>query len=251
MLEATALWWRIQLDPESRALDAAFSASVERAIRTTEAWTERSRRTRGVVLPGRRLRARGCSGACCATKSSRPRATANDQAGARTRDRARAGPGRRVFRARDVQVLRRRRAGGGQDPEVPAAAARRRSRRRAARDAARTRRAAGCSRARRTTSCTSSISGTSSSRAARSSCCTRCRLATRAIRCSGADRRHSGRLPARHHREPRDVADAARRRARAARQQRRAGRSAGPARGRAACSRRSTRPTTRSSTCGR
>ena len=42
VLEATALWWRIQLDPESRALDSAFSASVERAIRTTEAWTERA-----------------------------------------------------------------------------------------------------------------------------------------------------------------------------------------------------------------
>ena len=42
VLEATALWWRIQLDPENRALDAAFSASVERAIRTAEAWTERA-----------------------------------------------------------------------------------------------------------------------------------------------------------------------------------------------------------------
>lgn len=42
VLDATALWWRIQLDPESRALDAAFNASVERAIRTTEAWSERA-----------------------------------------------------------------------------------------------------------------------------------------------------------------------------------------------------------------
>ena len=42
VLEATALWWRIQIDPESRALDAAFTASVERAIRTTEAWTARA-----------------------------------------------------------------------------------------------------------------------------------------------------------------------------------------------------------------
>ena len=42
VLDATALWWRIQLDPENRDLDAAFSASVERAIRTTEAWTERT-----------------------------------------------------------------------------------------------------------------------------------------------------------------------------------------------------------------
>ena len=42
VLEATALWWRIQLDPENRALDQAFSASVERAIRTTTAWSERA-----------------------------------------------------------------------------------------------------------------------------------------------------------------------------------------------------------------
>lgn len=42
VLDATALWWRILLDPEERRLDAAFSASVERAIRTAEAWTERS-----------------------------------------------------------------------------------------------------------------------------------------------------------------------------------------------------------------
>ena len=42
VLEATALWWQIQLDPENRALDAAFTASVERAIRTAEEWTERA-----------------------------------------------------------------------------------------------------------------------------------------------------------------------------------------------------------------
>ena len=42
VLDATALWWQIQLDPESRALDDEFSASVERAIRTAEAWTERA-----------------------------------------------------------------------------------------------------------------------------------------------------------------------------------------------------------------
>ena len=42
VLEATALWWRIQLDPENRALDPAFSAAVERAIRTTEEWTDRA-----------------------------------------------------------------------------------------------------------------------------------------------------------------------------------------------------------------
>jgi tetratricopeptide (TPR) repeat protein len=42
VLEATALWWQIQLDPESRGLDAEFSASVERAIGTAQAWTERA-----------------------------------------------------------------------------------------------------------------------------------------------------------------------------------------------------------------
>lgn len=42
VLSATALWWRIQLDPESRALDAEFTATVDRAIRTTEAWTARA-----------------------------------------------------------------------------------------------------------------------------------------------------------------------------------------------------------------
>jgi tetratricopeptide (TPR) repeat protein len=42
VLSATALWWRILLDPESEALDARFSAAVDRAIRSTEAWTERS-----------------------------------------------------------------------------------------------------------------------------------------------------------------------------------------------------------------
>jgi Tetratricopeptide repeat len=41
VLEATALWWRIQLDPDSQRLDDEFSESVERAIRSTEAWTVR------------------------------------------------------------------------------------------------------------------------------------------------------------------------------------------------------------------
>jgi tetratricopeptide (TPR) repeat protein len=42
VLDATALWWRIQLDPESRALDDEFSTSVEKAIRETDEWTERA-----------------------------------------------------------------------------------------------------------------------------------------------------------------------------------------------------------------
>jgi hypothetical protein len=42
VLGATALWWQILLDPESRALDDEFIAAVDRGIRTTQAWTERS-----------------------------------------------------------------------------------------------------------------------------------------------------------------------------------------------------------------
>ncbi len=42
VLDATALWWRIQLDPESRALDDEFTTSVERANRTTEDWAARA-----------------------------------------------------------------------------------------------------------------------------------------------------------------------------------------------------------------
>lgn len=41
VLAATALWWRIQLDPHSRAFDPEFSAAVDRAIASTEAWTDR------------------------------------------------------------------------------------------------------------------------------------------------------------------------------------------------------------------
>jgi predicted Zn-dependent protease len=41
VLAATATWWRILLDPHSRALDAQFTAEVERAIDSTEAWVER------------------------------------------------------------------------------------------------------------------------------------------------------------------------------------------------------------------
>jgi hypothetical protein len=42
VLDATSLWWRILLDPESHALDDEFSTSVDRAIESTEAWTERA-----------------------------------------------------------------------------------------------------------------------------------------------------------------------------------------------------------------
>jgi len=42
VLSATALWWRILLDPENRGLDDEFSAAVDAAIRAAEAWTVRS-----------------------------------------------------------------------------------------------------------------------------------------------------------------------------------------------------------------
>src|SRR6188472_3905056 len=42
VLGATSLWWQILVDPESRELDDEFSAAVDRAIASTEAWTDRS-----------------------------------------------------------------------------------------------------------------------------------------------------------------------------------------------------------------
>lgn len=42
VLTATAIWWRILLDPNSRELDDEFSTAVERAIDNTEAWTDRA-----------------------------------------------------------------------------------------------------------------------------------------------------------------------------------------------------------------
>jgi tetratricopeptide (TPR) repeat protein len=42
VLSATAIWWKILLDPDSRELDDEFSTAVERAITSTEAWTDRA-----------------------------------------------------------------------------------------------------------------------------------------------------------------------------------------------------------------
>lgn len=42
VLGATALWWRILLDPESQALDTEFSTTVDKAIHSAESWTARS-----------------------------------------------------------------------------------------------------------------------------------------------------------------------------------------------------------------
>jgi hypothetical protein len=41
VLTATAVWWRILLDPESHTLDREFETAVTRAIATTETWTVR------------------------------------------------------------------------------------------------------------------------------------------------------------------------------------------------------------------
>ncbi|MGE3844415.1 MAG: hypothetical protein AB7I50_22860, partial [Vicinamibacterales bacterium] len=41
VLEATGLWWRIQLNPSDRSLDAAFTARVDPAIAAAEAWVTR------------------------------------------------------------------------------------------------------------------------------------------------------------------------------------------------------------------
>lgn len=41
VLGATALWWRILLDPDNHALDHEFETSVNHAITTTAAWTVR------------------------------------------------------------------------------------------------------------------------------------------------------------------------------------------------------------------
>ena len=74
VLEATALWWRIQLDPEGRALDAEFSAAVDRAIRTAEAWTDRTplEAEAWFYLGGRLRRPRPVAGAARRKNGGRP-----------------------------------------------------------------------------------------------------------------------------------------------------------------------------------
>jgi hypothetical protein len=44
VMAATITWWRIQLDPEDRSLDAAFSEQIDTAIASTEAWIDREPR---------------------------------------------------------------------------------------------------------------------------------------------------------------------------------------------------------------
>ena len=44
VMAATITWWRIQLDPEDRSLDATFARQVDHAIATTDAWAAREPR---------------------------------------------------------------------------------------------------------------------------------------------------------------------------------------------------------------
>ena len=180
-----ATWWRIQLDPDSRALDAQFSAEVERAI-ALDRGLDRAR--------AQNAEAHFYAGAAYAARVQwrvlRDEKLAAARDGKRIKqalERAIAldpDARRRVFRDRPVPVLRRRRADGGQDAALPPAAARRRQDRGAGADAARARQRPAAARGRRTTSCRSSISGTSSAPTSPSSCSSRCTSATRAIRCS-------------------------------------------------------------------
>ena len=185
VLAATALWWRILLDPDSRALDDEFITRRRARDRARPKRGPSARRTtprRGSISAAPTRPA--CSGACCATRSWRRRATASASS-RRSSARSRSTPLEDAYFGIGLyQVLRRRRAGGGQGPPVPAAAARRRQDGRARADAARARTAAACSRARRTTSSTSFISGTSARPARRSSCCEACTSAIRATRSS-------------------------------------------------------------------
>ena len=41
LVRATALWWRIQIDPANRSRDAEFQRRIDEVIGTTEAWTRR------------------------------------------------------------------------------------------------------------------------------------------------------------------------------------------------------------------
>ena len=121
--------------PESRALDAAFTASVERAIRPRRPGPNAPlMRRRPGSISGRTARA--CSGGCCAARMSPPPATESESRKRWIGRRARAGHGRRLLRARHAGVLRRRRARGRAGSALPAAAAGRRPQGRAARDAA-------------------------------------------------------------------------------------------------------------------
>ena len=127
VLAATATWWRILLDPDSRALDEQFSTEVDAAIAPPKPGPRGSRRTRRRSSTPAPPTPRACSGACCATRSSRPPATASASS------RRSSAPSRSIPDLDDAyfgiglyQVLRRRGAGRRQDAALPPDAARRR-----------------------------------------------------------------------------------------------------------------------------
>ena len=185
MLAATATWWRILLDPDSRALDRQFSTEVEQAIRSTEAWAAREPQN---------AEAHFYAGAAYAARVQWR--VLRDEKLAAARD------GKRIKQALERAIAL--------DPDLddayfgiglyqyyadvaPAAAKMlrfllmlpggRQDRRHGA-DEAGARATASCSRARPTTSCRSSTSGTSGAPTSRSSCSSRCAIAIPAIRCS-------------------------------------------------------------------
>ncbi len=155
VLRATALWWRILLDPESRALDREFETAIDYAIKSTQAWTVRA--------PDSAESWFYLGGAYAARAQMRV---------LRNEKLAAARDGKRIKQALERAVeldpsledayfgigmyryLRRRGAGRRQVPSLSPAPAGRRPRGGPAGNAARPRTGASCSRERPTTSCT-------------------------------------------------------------------------------------------------
>ena len=181
----SALWWQIQLDDESTALDAEFERRVEAAIAAADAWT---------VSEPQRAEAWFYLGAAYGARVQWRVLRAERVAAARD--------GKRIKEALEqalaldpslhdarfgiglYKYLRRCCARGRQVPSLPAAAARRRPRRAGCATCCLRASTARCCAARPTTSCTGSTSGTRSSRSAASRCCRGCTPATRATRSS-------------------------------------------------------------------
>ena len=184
MLDATAIWWRIQLDPESRDLDDEFTTAVDRAIGDTEDWAARApedaeawfylgaayaARVQWRVLREEKL---------AAARDGKRIKDALERALALEPDLDDAYFGIGMYRyyadvapaaARFLRFLLL--LPGGDRKDGLAQMLRARGRR------------AGSCRARPTISSTSSISGTSAGPIARSSCSRTCGIATRATRC--------------------------------------------------------------------
>ena len=104
LLDVTGVWWRIQLDDQSTALDAEFAREGRRRDCGRDAWTVREPAARrGVVLPRSGVRRpRAVAGAPRRAARGRARRQA-DQGGARAGARARPIPARRALRHRPLQ----------------------------------------------------------------------------------------------------------------------------------------------------